>query len=139
MTTRRTLAMAALAVAAPLLLLAVAAGPASAHGATVNPVSRAAACGPEGGLKAQSAACQAAVAASGVQAFEQWDNLRVARVNGRDREVIPDGKLCSAGIDEFKGLDLARTDWPATRLLAGAGFTFRYRAILADAFAASIR
>ena len=29
--------------------------------------------------------------------------------------MIPDGKLCSAGNDKYKGLDLPRADWPSTQ------------------------
>jgi len=103
------------------------AGAASAHGALTAPVSRAAACGTEGGTTATSAACRAAVAASRPGAASAWDNLRVAGVNGRDRAVIPDGKLCSGGLPEYAGLDLARADWPTTTVSPGADFTFRYR------------
>jgi predicted carbohydrate-binding protein with CBM5 and CBM33 domain len=123
LTARRTLA----AAAGTLLVTAVWAAPAAAHGALTNPVSRVAMCGPVGGRMASSAACKAAIAASGGQAFADWDNLRVADVNGRDREVIPDGKLCSGGIARYRGLDLARADWPATKLTPGAQFTFRYQ------------
>ncbi|MEU7745040.1 lytic polysaccharide monooxygenase [Nonomuraea sp. NPDC049158] len=103
------------------------AGPAGAHGALENPLSRAAACGADSPLSKKSPACTAALAVSGTALPDEWDNLRVADVAGQDREVIPDGKLCSGGIEGFGGLDLARADWPATRLTAGAGFTFRYR------------
>jgi predicted carbohydrate-binding protein with CBM5 and CBM33 domain len=128
MTVRRILARIALAGAAPpLLLLALTAAPAHAHGALANPVSRVYACGPEGGQNAQSTACKAAIAANGTQGFADWDNLRVANVAGRDRQVIPDGKLCSGGLPAFKGLDLARADWPTTKLSSGASFTFSYR------------
>jgi predicted carbohydrate-binding protein with CBM5 and CBM33 domain len=120
---RRTLAVAIVATAWLL-----AAAPAHAHGAMASPVSRASACGPEGGTAATSAACRAAAAASGgAGAFDAWDEIRVPGVNGRDRQVIPDGKLCSGGLAQFKGLDLARADWPATTLVAAASFTFRYR------------
>ncbi|BFO16550.1 hypothetical protein SHKM778_29380 [Streptomyces sp. KM77-8] len=57
-------------------------------------MSRVVACSPEGGGRAGSAACVAAVAANRAP-FTAWDNLRVAGVAGRDRELIPDGKLCS--------------------------------------------
>jgi chitin-binding protein len=117
---RRVLA----AAAVPFALVAVSGGPASAHGAPGTPVSRAAACGPEGGTTARSAACRAAAAAGAD--FLQWDNVRVAGVAGRDREMIPDGKLCSAGLAKFRGMDLARADWPATRLVAGADLSFAY-------------
>ena len=111
---------------APLVLIALA-GPADAHGAMTKPISRAAACGPDGGSAARSKACQAARATGDAQALREWDNLRVPGVNGRDRQKIPDGKLCSGGLDAYRGLDLPRPDWPATRLTSGAAFTFGYR------------
>ncbi|MFD0823955.1 lytic polysaccharide monooxygenase, partial [Micromonospora zhanjiangensis] len=74
---------------------------------------------------ARSAACRAAAAAGAD--FAQWDNVRVAGIDGRDREMIPDGKLCSAGLAKFRGMDLARADWPATRLVAGSRLAFAYR------------
>jgi chitin-binding protein len=111
--------------AAPLLLTAMIAAPAQAHGATTNPMSRVAVCGLGG--QQNTPACKAAIAIGGTQAFQDWDNLRVSGVAGQDRQVIPDGKLCSGGIDEYKGLDLARADWPATRLSPGAAFTFSYK------------
>lgn len=109
-------------VAAPL----VPGSPAGAHGATSDPISRAVACAPDAGRTARSAACRAAVAVSG-EAFQEWDNIRVAGVNGRDRQRIPDGRLCSGGLTAYHGLDLARADWPATTVQPGARFTFRYR------------
>ena len=120
MTVRRVLAV-VLVAAATVPLGAV---PAWAHGAPTDPVSRAAACGPEGRYAA-SAACRAAVQAGA--AVREWDNVRVAAINGRDRERIPDGELCSGGLSAYRGLDLPRTDWPSTELTAGATFTFRYR------------
>ncbi|MFI7405124.1 lytic polysaccharide monooxygenase [Streptomyces sp. NPDC049541] len=123
MTAHRTALAAALAT--PFLLPLWAAGPAQAHGAPTDPVSRAYACSPDGGGNAQSAACKAAVAANGAP-FTFWDNLRVADVGGRDRQVIPDGKLCSGGLPAYKGLDLARSDWPSTTLKPGATLTMTY-------------
>ncbi|MFG2195966.1 lytic polysaccharide monooxygenase [Streptomyces sp. NPDC048639] len=126
MSAHRAMATAALIGSTPVLLLAVGAGPAWAHGAPTDPVSRVAACGREGG-SAGSAACTAAARASGGgAAFKEWDNLRVPNVAGRDRRMIPDGKLCSAGIDAYKGLDLPRADWPAGRFKAGTPFTMTY-------------
>ncbi|WP_338783830.1 lytic polysaccharide monooxygenase [Streptomyces sp. DG1A-41] len=123
-TTAHRTALAA-ALVAPLLLPLWAAGPARAHGAPTDPVSRVVACSPEGGDRAGSAACRAAVAANGAP-FTAWDDLRVANVNGRDRQVVPDGKLCSGGLPGYQGLDLARADWPATRLTPGETLTVRY-------------
>ncbi|MGW7047658.1 lytic polysaccharide monooxygenase auxiliary activity family 9 protein [Streptomyces avermitilis] len=125
MTAHRTAAAAAVAVTAPLLLTAWAAGPAQAHGAPTDPVSRVVACSPEGGGRERTAACTAAIAANG-SPFTAWDNLRVAGVNGRDRQLIPDGKLCSGGLPAYKGLDLTRSDWPSTRLTPGASLTMKY-------------
>ena len=98
--------------------------PASAHGAPTKPISRTAACAGEG-TETSGAACRAAEKANG-QPFGKFDNLRVNGVNGRDREVIPDGKLCSGGLDAYRGLDLARDDWPATKVTAGDTLTIRY-------------
>ncbi|MGW2779646.1 lytic polysaccharide monooxygenase auxiliary activity family 9 protein [Streptomyces populi] len=129
MTAYRTATAAAVALAAPLLLTTWAAGTASAHGAPTSPVSRVYACSPEGGSQG-TAACRAAIAANG-SPFTAWDNLRVGGVNGRDRSVIPDGKLCSGGLPAYKGLDLARADFPATRLTPGASLTMKYSSTIA--------
>jgi predicted carbohydrate-binding protein with CBM5 and CBM33 domain len=99
--------------------------PALAHGATTEPLSRTAACA-TGGEETGSAACQAALKANG-QPFGTFDNLRVPGVNGQDKQFIPDGQLCSGGLPEFKGLDLARSDWPATKFTAGATVNVQYR------------
>ncbi|MFF4729470.1 lytic polysaccharide monooxygenase [Streptomyces mirabilis] len=125
MTAHRTATAAAVAVAAPLLLLTWAVGPAQAHGAPTDPVSRVVACSPEGGSNTGTAACRAAIAANGAP-FTAWDNLRVAGVGGRDRQVIPDGQLCSGGLPAYKGLNLARADWPSTRMTPGSTFTLSY-------------
>ncbi|MDQ0993678.1 lytic polysaccharide monooxygenase [Streptomyces sp. V3I7] len=118
-------------VTASALLSLVAAGPALAHGTPTSPVSRVYACSPEGGSTG-SAACRAAIAANGAP-FTAWDNLRVAGVAGRDRQTIPDGKLCSGGLPAYKGLDLTRTDWPATRLTPGGRLSMTYASTIAHA------
>ncbi|MFE7843410.1 lytic polysaccharide monooxygenase, partial [Streptomyces sp. NPDC057474] len=128
-TGRRTVVTTAAAtVVAPLLLTAGAVTPASAHGAPTDPVSRVSACSPEGGSQG-SAACRAAIAANGAP-FTAWDNMRIAGVNGRDREVVPDGQLCSGGLAPYKGLDLARADWPSTRLSPGTTLNLTYRSTI---------
>jgi predicted carbohydrate-binding protein with CBM5 and CBM33 domain len=96
---------------------------AEAHGAPTEPISRAALCA-TGAPTARLAACVAA----GIAA--DWDNIRLPDVAGQDRLKVPDGKLCSAGIARFAGLDLPRADWPTTSLPAGGRFTFRYRATI---------
>lgn len=112
---------------ASLALATLAAGPASAHGTMTDPVSRVSACFAEGPESPDSAACKALVAAGGTQPLYDWNEVNIGDAAGRHRQIIPDGKLCSAGRDKYKGLDMARTDWPATKLASGA-HTFRYRA-----------
>ncbi|MFE4620769.1 lytic polysaccharide monooxygenase [Streptomyces sp. NPDC056747] len=124
MTSRRTAA--AVTATALLGLSGLASAPAFAHGSMTDPVSRVSACYAEGPEAPRSAACKAAVAASGAQAFYDWNAVNIANAAGKHRELIPDGKLCSAANDKYRGLDLARADWPASRLASGS-HTFRYK------------
>ncbi|WP_137990271.1 lytic polysaccharide monooxygenase [Streptomyces vilmorinianum] len=126
MTVRRTAAAVLTLGIAPLALAGLTAAPAVAHGSMTDPVSRVSACYAEGPESPKSAACKAAVAASGAQAFYDWNAVNIADAAGKHRELIPDGKLCSAGNDKYRGLDLARGDWPASSLNSGA-HTFRYK------------
>ncbi|BCY12267.1 hypothetical protein L3i22_073550 [Actinoplanes sp. L3-i22] len=98
--------------------------PALAHGAPITPISRSAACAGNG-IKTSAAACKAAkVATNGF--IGAFDNLRIANVNGKDRDVVPDGKLCSGGLDNYKGLDLARDDFPSTAVKSGQKLPIQY-------------
>ncbi|MET8153426.1 lytic polysaccharide monooxygenase [Actinoplanes sp. NPDC049668] len=121
---RRTVALALAGgiAAAAAVLPAV---PALAHGAPTSPISRTAACAP-GGENSSSAACKAARAANGGP-IGRFDNLRVPNVNGKDKQVIPDGELCGGGLAAFRGLDLPRTDWPSTKVTAGDSLPIVYR------------
>ncbi|MFJ3727785.1 lytic polysaccharide monooxygenase [Streptomyces sp. NPDC090045] len=121
-----TLTRIASAGIAPLALAAYAAAPAVAHGSMTDPVSRVAACYAEGPEAPKSAACKAAVASSGTQAFYDWNAVNIANAAGNHQALIPNGQLCSAGNDKYQGLDLARADWPASPMTAGA-HTFRYK------------
>ncbi|OEJ31332.1 lytic polysaccharide monooxygenase [Streptomyces subrutilus] len=125
---RRTVTLLRIASAglAPLAVAAYAAAPAVAHGSMTDPVSRVAACYAEGPESPRSGACKAAVAASGAQAFYDWNAVNIANAAGNHRSLIPNGQLCSAGNDKYQGLDLARADWPASPMKAGA-HTFRYK------------
>ncbi|MGV4924636.1 lytic polysaccharide monooxygenase [Streptomyces sp. BHT-5-2] len=127
MTAGRKATVFALLGLGPLALTALTATPAAAHGSMTNPVSRVAACYAEGPEHPTSAACKAAVQVGGAQALYDWNAVRDGNAGGRSRERIPDGKLCSAGNDEYKGLDLARADWPSTPMKAGR-HTFHYKA-----------
>ncbi|MFJ1750548.1 lytic polysaccharide monooxygenase [Streptomyces sp. NPDC088116] len=127
MTARRTAAGIVVLGLAPLALTGLAAAPAAAHGSMTDPVSRVAACFAEGPESPRSAACKAAVAAGGTQAFYDWNEVNIANAAGNHKQLIPDGKLCSAGKDKYKGLDLARGDWPSSTMAPG-GHTFNYKA-----------
>ena len=117
---RRTVAMAVTAlVSAPLLMLVLPASGASAHGTMSGPQSRVYNCWKEGPESPDSAACKAAVAAGGTQALYDWNEVSLLEAGGRHQALIPDGKLCSAGRDKYRGLDLPRADWPATSISAG--------------------
>ncbi|MGW4024139.1 lytic polysaccharide monooxygenase auxiliary activity family 9 protein [Streptomyces sp. NPDC005009] len=126
MPARRKAAVATAVGLVPLALTGLSAAPASAHGSMGDPVSRVSQCYAEGPESPKSAACEAAVAAGGTQALYDWNGVRIGDVGGRHQERIPDGKLCSAGDETFKGLDLARADWPATSVSSGS-YTFKYR------------
>ncbi|GAB2885890.1 carbohydrate-binding protein CbpC [Streptomyces deserti] len=126
MPARRKVATVAALGLTPLAVTALNAAPATAHGSMGDPVSRVSQCYAEGPESPKSAACKAAVAAGGTQALYDWNGIRIGDANGRHQELIPDGRLCSAGNEQFKGLDLARADWPATSVKRGS-YTFKYR------------
>ncbi|AMW09573.1 chitin-binding protein [Streptomyces qaidamensis] len=126
MPARRTAAAVAALGSLPLAVTALTAAPAAAHGSMGDPVSRVSQCYAEGPESPRSAACKAAVAAGGTQALYDWNGIRIGDAGGRHQRLIPDGKLCSANNEQFKGLDLARADWPATSVSSGS-HTFRYR------------
>ncbi|WP_228981965.1 lytic polysaccharide monooxygenase [Streptomyces sp. DH12] len=127
MSSPRTAAAVLTLTAVPLGLSGVTAAPAAAHGSMTDPVSRVSACHAEGPESPDSAACAAAVAAGGTQPFYDWNEVNIPDAAGRHREIVPDGRLCGAGRDKYRGLDLARADWPASPMAAGK-HTFRYRA-----------
>ncbi len=111
-------------------LLAAAAVPAvpapvSAHGSPTTPISRNAACAGNG-TRRDAAACKAALKATG-GFLGAYDNLRLADVNGKDRARVPDGKLCSGGLDAYRGLDLPRDDFPSTKVESGQNLKIAYR------------
>ncbi|MGK5559175.1 lytic polysaccharide monooxygenase auxiliary activity family 9 protein, partial [Actinomadura kijaniata] len=110
---------AALVPAASLAAVVAPAAPAHAHGTLSDPPSRVYVCKNEGPETPKSDACKAAVAAGGTQAFYDWNEVSLLEAGGRHRELIPDGKLCSAGREKYRGLDLQRADWPAKRVAPG--------------------
>ncbi|WP_239162051.1 lytic polysaccharide monooxygenase auxiliary activity family 9 protein [Acrocarpospora phusangensis] len=116
---RNRVASAAVGLLTGTILVALPATPASAHGTMSNPPSRVYVCKNEGPENPQSNACKAAVAAGGTQAFYDWNEVSLLEVGGQHQAFVPNGKLCSAGRDKYRGLDLARSDWPATNFSSG--------------------
>lgn len=106
-----------------LMTTVLAAGPASAHGAPTSPLSRSAACGAEGtGAEgsAQDAGAWRAALDRSPQLVDEWDNVRVAGVRGRDYScsdvdfAAATGSVATAG---GAGADGA----PADATVAGTG------------------
>ncbi|WP_344980124.1 lytic polysaccharide monooxygenase auxiliary activity family 9 protein [Streptosporangium fragile] len=123
----RAAAVGAAAITAGSVLALLPSAPAVAHGSMSNPPSRAYVCKNEGPETPKSEACKAAIAAGGTQAFYDWHEVSRLEAGGNHRAIIPDGQLCGAGRDKYRGLNLARTDWPATRVSPGA-LTITYHA-----------
>ncbi|WP_394830734.1 lytic polysaccharide monooxygenase [Pendulispora rubella] len=118
----------ALLIGAPIFAATIVAADAYAHGSMEAPLSRVYGCRLENPESPKSAACKAAIALGGTQAAYDWNEVNIPNAAGNHRGLIPDGKLCSAGRDKYKGFDLARSDWPATNLPSNASYTFRYKA-----------
>lgn len=117
------LVVSAVAVAFSALII----GPAQAHGSMQKPVSRTYECFLEDPEHPTSSACEAVVALGGTQPLYDWNEVNLANANGQHRQLIPDGKLCSAGRVKYQGFDLPRADWPTSTLPAGGSYTFRYK------------
>lgn len=127
--TRRRIALigASLLAGVPLALSLTLVNTANAHGAMESPLSRVYACFLEGPENPQTPACQDAVAAGGTQPLYDWMEVNIANAAGRHREIIPDGRLCSANRAKYAAFDAPRTDWHTTDMTAGP-YTFRFRA-----------
>ncbi|MGW4892399.1 lytic polysaccharide monooxygenase auxiliary activity family 9 protein [Kitasatospora sp. NPDC004240] len=126
MSIKRSAVSAGVIGAAFLAVAASTAGTAAAHGTMTGPVSRVAACYAEGPENPKSQVCKDLVAMSGTQPLYDWNEVNLANAAGNHQALIPDGKLCSAGRDKYKALDLPRLDWPATSVQAGA-INFKFR------------
>jgi chitin-binding protein len=121
------LSTAAVLAAALVVVALLPAEPASAHGTMSDPPSRVYACKQQNPENPTNEACKAAIALGGTQPFYDWNEVNQLTAAGRHREIIPDNHLCSAGRDKYRGLDLQRADWPATRISAGS-LTITYHA-----------
>jgi predicted carbohydrate-binding protein with CBM5 and CBM33 domain len=121
------LSTAAVVAAALGLVALLPAERADAHGTMADPASRVYACKQQNPENPTNAACRAAIELGGTQPFYDWNEVNLLTAAGRHRELIPDGKLCSAGRDKYRGLDLPRADWPAKRISPG-NLTISYHA-----------
>jgi len=90
------------------------------HGTMANPVSRVYQVFLENPQTPSSAAAKAAVGISGPTPFYDWNEVARLAPQRNYRDLIPNGRLASAGLDKFAGIDLPRVDWPATPVMAGA-------------------
>ena len=104
------------------------------HGSMAVPKSRIYNGFLEGPESPESAAVQAAIDVGGTQPFYDWHELRnfylgtpEQQANAPYASFIPDGQLASGGNWKYRGLDLVRSDWPATTMNAGP-FEFRWTA-----------
>ncbi|GAB4214485.1 MAG: hypothetical protein OHK0022_53070 [Roseiflexaceae bacterium] len=126
---RIRLCLALLMVGVPILMVAAFKAPfALAHGSMQNPISRYYACYLEGPESPDSVACREAITAGGTQALYDWNEVNIRTANGQHRQLIPDGKLCSAGRDKYAAFDQPRSDWATTIMPSGGQYTFLYSA-----------
>ena len=96
------------------------------HGSMETPLSRIYNCFLENPENPNSDACKAAVAEGGTQGLYDWNGVNQANANDMHRDIIPDGKLCGGGKDLFKGMDLARNDWPSTMIAPDQNGNFEF-------------
>lgn len=111
----KTAGISALVASATLLSVAEV----SAHGYVSSPKSRVLVCKENGVENPTLPACIAAKA-EGNTGFYSPQYIQIGGVIDNHQAFVPDGKLCSAGLNLFRGLDLTRMDWPATQVTAGS-------------------
>ncbi|MBB6173447.1 chitin-binding protein [Nocardiopsis mwathae] len=127
MTLGRPIRTAALLAGIPLAAALLTAAPAGAHGSMGEPISRVAACYQEGPENPQSDVCKRLVEQNGTQPLYDWHEVNIANADGRHREIIPDGQLCSAGRAKYSALDTPGA-WHTTTLPTSGTHTFAYTA-----------
>lgn len=103
----------------PVALLLTAAVTAFGHGSMADPISRSYEVFLENPETPQTDAAKAAIAVAGTQPFYDWMEVRRQVPDYNYPSVIPDGQLPGVGLAKYAGLNLARTDWPATKVTSG--------------------
>ncbi|RLS26123.1 MAG: hypothetical protein DWH74_00215 [Planctomycetota bacterium] len=89
------------------------------HGSMADPISRSYEVFLENPETPTSEAAKAAIGVGGTQPFYDWMEVRRQIPDYNYPAIIPDGKLPGVGLDKYAGLNLVRTDWPATKVVAG--------------------
>ncbi|NRB39016.1 MAG: lytic polysaccharide monooxygenase [Pseudomonadales bacterium] len=110
------------------LMLAIAtaySGLSLAHGTMNYPINRTYQCYQEGPESPKSDACKAAKAVGGASPMYNWSAIS-QNAGGNDKAFVADGKLCSGGNQQYQGFDLARDDWPKTRINTSGKLSFSY-------------
>jgi chitin-binding protein len=110
--------MKACGISAVILSSLLIASQAFAHGYVSSPKSRVIQC-KENGIESPTAPACIAAKAAGNGGLYTPQEVAVGGVRDNHEYFIPDGRLCSAGRSNLYGMDLARTDWPATNVTAG--------------------
>lgn len=105
-------------ISAVLLGSLLMASQAFSHGYVSSPKSRVIQCKENGVENPTHPACIAAKAAGNGGLYTPQE-VAVGGVRDNHEYYIPDGRLCSVGRSNLYGMDLARTDWPATNVTAG--------------------
>jgi len=64
------------------------------------------------------------------QALYDWMEINILDADGRHRELIPDGELCSAGREKYEALDTPSLNWPTKTLTKNTRglYEFEYEA-----------
>ena len=106
-------------IAACVASLLVATVPASGHGSMADPISRTYKIFLDNPETPKGDAAAAAVGVAGTQAFYDWNQVSRNAPGYDYGSLIPDGQLPGAGSAKYAGLNLARTDWFATPVVAG--------------------
>ncbi|KLR60976.1 hypothetical protein IMCC26207_109494 [Actinobacteria bacterium IMCC26207] len=106
--------IAALSISAVLAAVGVVAtgSSVSAHGSSMAPASRIYSCR---FLTPDNELCKQAWAAN-TQALYDWNGIRIGTAASQHESIIPDGKLCSAGNEQYATFDTASDKWPVTNL-----------------------
>lgn len=97
-----------------------------AHGSVSDPPSRSYTCR---FLEPDNEMCALAWDAD-PQALYDWMEINILDADGRHRELIPDGELCSAAREKYAAFDTPSLTWPTTTLEKNAAgeYEFEYEA-----------